>query len=142
MTIPSPFTGSLCETSTHIPIVRQKPVKKLKRRLARISKKHSKELREYSNVAQQFLKDHPYCQHWLAERGFSEKDVKEGILIFRDEQGSHWCEVPRSKEIHHMKGRGRFLLDTRFFMACRPGHATYIHLDPKRYEKGYCLPRR
>jgi hypothetical protein len=145
MTIPSPFTGSLCETRTHIPIVHQKPVKRKGRGLARISKKHSKELREYNKVAKQFLKDHPYCQHWMMEHLVLTDEGRACGMTLQDCEmlaKARPCNIPRSTEIHHMKGRGRFLLDTSTFLACRPDHATYIHLDPKRYEKGYCLPRR
>lgn len=143
-------------TRTHVPILHQKKEAKPRSRLTRGSRikpvgaKMAKISKLYRALKLQFLQEHPYCQHWIAECGLNEADViiwggryKVNMLhpltptLTYDGMG----QVPRSAEVHHKRGRGKYHLDVSTWMAVRPGHATYIHEDPLRYEKGYCLPR-
>lgn len=134
----------LSDLRSHIPIVHQKAVKAKGRGLARISQKHAARLREYAKLSKRFLLDHPYCQYWLAEHGYDEQGA---ICRFRCAPGRSYqglCEheVHRSTEVHHRKGRGKFLLDTTTWMAVSRYAHLQIHADPKTsYAKFYMLPR-
>lgn len=86
--------------------------------LRRVSRRRRGELRRYGPRRRQFLRDHPYCQLWLAENGISETHAiaQRGVLRFGP--GSPPVYVPRSATIHHRnKRRGARLLDERFWMA-------------------------
>lgn len=137
------FTGNLAEMRSHTPVVRQKAVKAKRKPMRAISKKHSAKLKEYAKLRAQFLKDHPYCQWWmlknLVEATHSQLTLDECEALAQC--GPH--PIPRSTEIHHKKGRGKYLLDVSTWMAVsRTGH-DWIHAHPKEaYEKGYMLPRR
>lgn len=97
-------------------------------------------------LREEFLKANPYCQWCLAEHGifdFAPFDIQEltsGGFMFCD--GKHRLFVAKSTEIHHKKGRGKYLCDTSTWMAVsRQGH-DMIHANPlTSYEKGYMLPR-
>lgn len=114
--------------------MKRTPLKRTKR-LVSVSKRRQKLNKEYSKLRKEFLEAHPYCQWWLAEKGFSEH---EAVLIshgpFKEKL------PPASEDIHHVKGRGRYLLDTSTWMAVsRMAHIT-IHLHPKQSrEKGYLV---
>jgi hypothetical protein len=134
-------------TRSHIPIpnrtLTKKPVSRLMRggSLKPVSAKTAKLKKIYNALVKDMLKRHPWCQHWLAENKFTESDVSEAGVVYRKGPPEVWMQVPRSAECHHRKGRGKYYLDTSTWMMVRPGHSIYIHLDPLRYEKGYCLPR-
>lgn len=148
---------SLMLQRSHVPLVHAPKAKKPKSRLTRggaikpVSAKRAKLNKVYSALREAFLRDHPFCQHWMAECGLDEKEVirNNGWYFPKETDGVKTCflsyrqmaQVPRSSEIHHQKGRDRFLLDTSLWMAVRACHSVYLHTDPKRYEKGYCLPR-
>lgn len=51
--------------------------------------------------------------------------------------------IPRATEIHHKKGRGKYLLDTSTWMALSQEGHRHIHNNPKEaYEKGWMLTRK
>lgn len=112
---------------------RKKPKPKAKRRIKAVSPKREKINREYAKLRASFLKEHPYCEWWIAESRIG--PYSKGNKV--------WQFVPPSTDIHHKKGRGKYLLDTSTWMAvCRYGHEA-IHADPKTsYEKGYMIQRR
>lgn len=123
--------------------------KLVRTRINPISKKKVKANAIYSRLRRAFLKKHPVCQHWLAENGWYEltydscqryAKVDDKVTFPADVMFLKF-KAPASGEIHHKRGRGRFFLDVGTWMAVRPGHEIYIHNDPKRYEKGYCLSR-
>lgn len=93
---------------------------KRKSRLKPVSKKHSARLREYMKLRQVFLVENPVC---------------EVTARLKDEA------VPAT-EVHHMKGRGRYLLDTSTWLpVSREGHQL-IHNNPKwARARGYILSR-
>lgn len=132
---------------THIPIIHVPKTKKPRKRIPRKSKRMSQQEKLYNLLREGFLRNHPFCQHFIAENKLDELDViKNGgrTICWTDRFGAKgmWITAPAAMEIHHKKGRGKYLLDTRFFMAVRPGHAFYIHGNTKEaYEKGYMLPR-
>jgi hypothetical protein len=142
----------------HIPIPRTKTEPKVKSRLQRggrikpVSATMARLNRVYRSISERFLGEHPYCQHWIAECGLDEKEVikNQGWYVvlpghplqphFTNYRGM--AQVPRSAEIHHKRGRGKYYLDISTFMACRPGHSNYIHgKTEEAYRKGYMLPR-
>ncbi len=136
---------------SHIPLVHVIRPKKQRKPIPRKSKRKSQQDRFYEIVRAQFLKDHPFCQHWIAENGLDEDKivanngwylVNKNDPLFVKPNYSGNARVPESTEIHHKKGRGKYLLDTRYFMAVRSGHAFYIHGNTKdAYAKGYMLDR-
>ncbi len=136
---------------THIPLVHVPKPKKQRKPIPRKSKRKSQQDRFYEIVRAQFLKDHPFCQHWIAENGLDEDKIVANNGWYESKpddkltvipRGRFMQRVPESSEIHHKKGRGKYLLDTRYFMAVRSGHAFYIHGNTKdAYAKGYMLDR-
>ncbi len=80
--------------------------------LRRVSKKRAVGLRIYSKLRKQFLEEHPYCQAYA----------------------TIWypaCDSPPSVEIHHKRGRGKYLNETSTWLAvCRMSH-DFIHQHPK-----------
>lgn len=132
---------------SHIPIpkrpVTKKPLSKLSRgsSLKPVSAKRVKINRIYSALRKKFLAEHPYCQWTLKENNMDEAAVvkfggwaRNGLNML--------VSFPASVDIHHMKGRGKYLLDTSTWMAVSRAAHDKIHSDPKTaYEKGYLLPR-
>jgi hypothetical protein len=133
---------------THIPVIHVPKPKKPKSRLQRggsikpVSAKRARLNKVYSALRKKFLAEHPWCEFFLEERGWDEGVVNELGVV--SNHGTLFCpvKVPRSADVHHKKGRGRYLLDTSTWMAVsREGH-LWIHANPKEsYEKGYMLPR-
>lgn len=129
---------SLADTRTHVPLKRETRAKKTRSRINPISQKRRSILKEYTKLKAEFLKNHPFCQHYLLENypGFA-------LCVLEHMALTGQIKAPKSEEIHHKKGRARFMLDTSTWMAVRAGHDKFIHGDPKSaYAKGYMLPRR
>ena len=139
--------NSLLEMRSHVPLVHQKAVKGKRTRLAPISKRQSALLKQYAIQREKFLKDHPYCQWWLRENLFKESDVlcvigRGPVCGRRDGFRSIEYRVPAATEVHHTKGRGKYLLDTTTWVAVSAEGHRAIHADPKKsYAKGYMVPR-
>lgn len=92
------------------------PEKKPKRRVRAQSKKQAKLSRAWHTMRGLYLAQFPWCH----------------------------CEgCPRqATEVHHMRGRGRYLLDTRTFMAvCADCHRKIHNNVGWAMEKGYMLSR-
>lgn len=86
--------------------------------LRRVSTCRRQQLRHYETRRVEFLREHPYCQFWLAEHGIAEELAirRHGILRLRP--GVPPLHVPRSSTVHHRnKRRGARLLDEREWMA-------------------------
>ena len=84
--------------------------------LRRVSKKRAVQNRTYTKIREEFLADNPKC----------------GV-----------CEIKKSTQIHHRRGRfGDRLNDTAYFMAiCFDCH-NKIHLNPSwAYAKDYLITR-
>lgn len=112
---------NLAETRSHVPLINVPKKKKAKKAIRKVAKKRGPLNAQYMKLREEFLKAHPYCEYCLLEA----------------------IKVCPSTEIHHKKGRGKYLLDTTTWMAVsNEGHKA-IHADPKTsYAKGYMLPRR
>lgn len=112
-----------------------KPRKPIKR----VSDKRRKQMGEYMKVRNEYLRQHPYCEVWLAEHGVSEEQViaDDGYaeIVVSCPTGcltqSRMVKVPRSTEVHHVAGRiGKLLCDADNFLAvCRDSH-NMIHRMP------------
>lgn len=102
-----------------------------------MSKKHAAHLREYSKLRAAFLAVNPYCQWWMESRGI------RTIAELHERGGDVSMNTPLATDIHHKKGRGKYLNDTSTWMAVsREGH-NWIHNHPKEaYEKGWMVARR
>ncbi len=133
----------MIEPRSHIPILNIPKPKKPKSRLTRgggirpVSAKRAKLNKIYSALRKKFLAEHPLCQWWLSE--VKNIEIIRGYAFWPD---GVRIKIPESCDVHHKKGRGKYLLDVSTWMAVsRAGHDA-IHADPKKsYEKGYMLPR-
>jgi hypothetical protein len=128
---------------SHIPVLHHKKTKKPVSRLTRgsrikpVSATRAKINKIYSALRKTFLELHPYCQ-WT----FLERNVAEDTVIAIAKKAGVYAPYPRSVDIHHMKGRGKYLLDTSTWMAVSRQAHDYIHANPEEsYRKGYMLPR-
>ncbi len=105
-----------------------------------VSAKRAKLNKIYSALRKKFLEDHPYCQFDIAER-FGGLDQVSGMELMLRVSIPNWVTVP-SCDIHHKRGRGKYLLDTTTWMAVSREAHDKIHADPKTaYAKGYMLQR-
>jgi hypothetical protein len=112
---------NLAETRTHEPLVNKPKAKKPKKAMPKVTKKRNQLNRQYMKLREAFLKKHYWCQFHIAEKLYA---------------------TPAT-EIHHKKGRGKFLLDTSTWMAVSSRAHKEIHENTKySYEKGYMLLRR
>lgn len=90
-----------------------KPLSKTQTKIKKVSTKLSKELRRYSALREQYLRQHPICQ----------AKVK--------------CRGKLATDIHHMKGRGKYLLDTtKFLSVCRDCHDWITEFSNEAIELG------
>lgn len=87
-------------------------------KIRKVSTKQAKELRTYSKVREEYLKDHPFCQLKLV-----------GCMI-------------KATDIHHIHKRGKSLNSTETFLAaCRHCHTileTKLSAQERR-EKGFLI---
>lgn len=74
-----------------------------KKGLRKVSSKHKRQLGVYYAVRENYLQNHPICEA---------------------------CKIRLSTEIHHMKGRGKHLCNTDYFMAVDRGCHRWIHDHP------------
>ena len=82
--------------------------------LRKVSKKHEKELAKYYRLRDQFLRENETCEVCL--------DLKSK---------RHTLTIYRSQDLHHRKGRGKYLNYKRYFCAVCRYHHTYIHDHPE-----------
>lgn len=146
-------------TRSHIPILKPEKKKKQPSRLTRgsrikpVSATRAKINKIYSALRRAFLFKHPICQWWLLENGWIEEVAphSEETLYSNHKIGcmraswgwlAHAYKPLFSSDIHHVCGRGKYLLDTSTWMAVSRKAHDYIHANPKEsYERGYMLPR-
>jgi hypothetical protein len=96
--------------------VENKPQKKSVVPINKVSEKLSKELVEYRKVRDQYMKSTPVCE----VRG---------------------CPHPPT-DLHHRKGRGKYLCVVEYFMAVCRAHHNYIEMYPIwAKENGYSVDR-
>jgi hypothetical protein len=75
--------------------------------MRKVSKKLEQQQKEYSKLRKTWLTNHPMCQ----------------AKIYN-------CTL-KSTDVHHKKGRGKYLLDTNTWLSvCRSCH-TWIELNPE-----------
>jgi hypothetical protein len=75
--------------------------------LRKVSKKRAVEMRKYLKLREKFLTVQPWC-----------------------EVGATWQCTTKATDVHHMRGRGKYLCDWSYFMAvCRFCH-QYVHDNP------------
>lgn len=90
--------------------------KKAPKTIPQQSEKMKDNLKEYSRKKKKFLQENPKCQFPS-------------------------CNKP-STEIHHKKGRGKYLSVVQYFMAVCHDHHEWIEMNRgEAYEKGYLLNR-
>ena len=84
------------------------------------SSKRAAQNREYAKRRKAFLESHPWCEVWLKEHDVETADVMADGRAWKEGWGGITWVVgiaPRSTEIHHMKGRGKYLLDESTWLA-------------------------
>ena len=97
-------------------------------RLRPVSKKRVKTNRIYSALRKKFLAEHPYCQIWLIVRGYQINDVScDGFVKHETGDAIYYRKVPLAVDIHHVKGRGRYLLDTSTWLAASRAEHEWVH---------------
>lgn len=132
---------NLAEQRSHQPLINVPREKKAKRAIPKVTKKRAAMNREYSVLRKHFLAENPWCQVWMMEHGLTLEWVTfmNGIVRIKGEP----TRVPYSTEVHHVKGRGKYLLDTNTWLAVSEESHRWIHANPKiAYEKGYMQLRR
>jgi len=98
--------------------MKRSPLKR-KARLKPVSRKMSALKKQYMKQREVFLKSNPHCELLLATGN----------------------SMPAT-EIHHKKGRGKYLLDETTWMAVSSTAHRIIHDNPKwAKEQGYILTR-
>jgi len=119
--------------------MKKTPIKR-KKRLNPVSKKRKKVNKEYMELRDAYLASHPYCEWWLAEHGITMEQaiVRNGFVKVNGRVQS----VPLATEIHHRRGRGKYLLDASTWIAVSSeGHRAIHNYPQEAYAKGYLLPR-
>ncbi len=132
---------SLVEQRSHQPLVNIPRVKTPKKSIPKVTAKRAAENHIYSKLRKDYLEAHPYCMVWIMENRLNEDWVKwrNGRLCL----DGKWVQAPDSTEVHHVKGRGKYLLDTNTWLAVSSTSHAWVHANPKiSYEKGYMQPRR
>ena len=125
------------------PLVNIPRKKRTRKPLRRVSPKRTRINERYLELRSRFLQLHPYCQIWLSENGYKESDVQDGMVVGGSSCTKFFIEVPESEEIHHIKFRGKYFLDTSTWLAVCPGLHRKIHANPAwAYEKGYLKKRK
>lgn len=89
----------------------------------------------YRRLRRKFLRERRWC-----EVGLCRELLLAGGGVKPEEVRADW--VARATSVHHVRGRGRFLLDTKTWLAvCEPCH-RYIHDHPAwARERGYLQGR-
>ncbi len=90
--------------------------RKLRKRIPKVSKKRERENREYSRRRKAYLLAHPNCEAWPVVMQFMPL----------------WVRWPRSVEIHHVFGRGKFLLVEETWLAVSREAHDWIHSHPSQ----------
>jgi hypothetical protein len=90
--------------------------------LARVSLRRLQELALYWERRRRFLREHPFCEFWLACRGVTQAEA----IAARGWVCRHgvWRRAPRSSEVHHRDKRrgGRLLDETQWLAVSRRAH--------------------
>ena len=136
---------NLAELRTHTPLINKKKEKKARKPIKKVAKKRAALNREYMKLRDKFLADHPYCEWWLSENVHKPTTGIVSLNYAVSMMGLWWVEkyCPKATEIHHAKGRGKYLNDTSTWIAVSAAGHRAIHANPKlSYERGYMLPRR
>lgn len=111
--------------------------------IARVTPERADERREYNRLREEYLRAHPYCQIWIAERGLDEAEVI-ATLGYATTGFSFWKgeRVPLSTQIHHRnKCRRARLTDFRFVMAAsQKWHDEVENRKSWARDRGYLFP--
>ncbi len=139
----------MIEPRSHIPILNIPKPKKPKSRLTRgggirpVSAKRAKLNKIYSALRKTFLAKHPFCQIWIKENADEGYELSEEFIIKNNgiiRQHSIYSLCPRSQDVHHKKGRGKYLLDVSTWLAVSRLMHEKVHREPKwAREKGYLI---
>ena len=90
-----------------------------------------------------FLREHPYCQVFLAEHKISEEDaIKQGGRVRLGSPDSPMVSVPLATQVHHKnKRRDVDLLDQEHWMAVsKEGHEKIENHKAWARSVGFLLP--
>ena len=105
--------------------------------LRRVSKKRAKQLRTYTDVRKEYLKEHPWCVVCVKEFSIKHQDFYNDVE-YNGPISSNLETVRKATQIHHVcKRRGDKLNDTsKFLPVCARCH-TWIerHLNLAREDK-------
>lgn len=102
--------------------MKRTPLKR-KTRLNPVSKKRAKELASYRRKRAAFLRAHPCCEAWLF---IWNRDLEFAL------QNPLMLGVPAATDIHHVKGRGKYLNDESTWLAVSRTAHIWIHNNPSK----------
>ena len=110
----------------------------------RITPERAAERREYAELRERYLREHPVCQIWIAERGLDEAAVLAQLGDNR-RPGDLWWNgerVPFANQIHHRnKCRRARLTDERWIMsASQKWHDEVEGKKGWARDRGYLFP--
>lgn len=129
----------------------KRSLKPLKRtRLKPVSDKRRKEMAQYSEAREVFMKHRPMCEAWLKLNGFSQSEMEniQANAVIALWEGRQPAVIPASKneemillglpkrcpfsyDLHHTKKRGKHYLDVSTWMAVSRQIHRLIHDAPK-----------
>jgi len=115
------------------PLKRKTALRRGKKRLPRFSRLGKLKHDVYAAQRRDFLRKHPFCQVRIRDADGSiagRCDIWSGGM-------THRCER-RSAQVHHMRGRGKWYNDERFFFPICAAHHAWVTNNGKAAERlGY-----
>jgi hypothetical protein len=116
------------------PLKSRKPLRRRKG-LARVSAKRKVQDAKYARLRKKFLAEHPLCQVALDHNNAVQMGGG-GVLPMKR------AELPRSTQVHHMAGRGAYLLRVDTWLAVSDeGHREITENPTWAFANGYRLTR-
>jgi hypothetical protein len=115
------------------PLRRKTPLRRGKKRLPRFSRLGKLKHDIYTAQRRDFLSEHKFCGVRIMD---SDGTIAERGHIWSGGM-SHRCKR-RATQVHHMRGRGKWYLDTRYWFPICASHHAWVTNNGKAAERlGY-----
>lgn len=114
-----------------------KPKQERRKRILGISKRMAWKRGVYLKQRKAFLKANPCCHAcWAIMRQLSKEPDRKSLML-----KLKWTAHPTT-DIHHIRGRGKWMLDENYWVAvCRKAH-DFIHDKPEIAREAGLLAKR
>ncbi len=112
---------------------RKKKGKAVPKPIPKVSPKRKIINKEYDKRKDLFLRAHPFCQIYMQVYGIHESVVQKnnGWAVITNAIGNvRHHQVPEATQIHHTKGRGKYMLDESTWMAASFEWHRWAHDHP------------